>query len=130
VATRWGLADLDPLDKSDGSPSFDASDISDSGFVVGSSTAESSTGQKAAYAVMWSPTGQITDLNTPACTRLYGDAESVEPMGTATTQSCMPGWSDIRLVSATAVNETGQIAGTAWSCVTQKFHPFILTPIP
>ena len=117
--------DLGALDDTD---SF-AYDISDSGRVVGKSRAMACVGgwpSFGEYAVVWEPSGTIQDLNNLACTRLKGSAASVAPLKGS---SCNADWSNVQLMSADAVNEKGQIAGTAWNCTTQQYQPFILTPI-
>ncbi len=120
--------DLGALDNADPTHSF-AYDISDSGRVVGKSRAMACVGgwpSLGEYAVVWEPGGTIQDLNNLACTRLKGSAASVAPLKSS---SCNADWSSVQLVSADAVNEKGQIAGTAWNCTTQQYQPFILTPI-
>jgi hypothetical protein len=133
LATVWRpngtitqLTSIDPVN-----PNSQGMDINNAGVVVGWSGASSATSPAAGqYAVVWSANGQIADLNTLACTRLFGDALSVDPMLTSITGACSSAWSTFQLVKATAVNESGQIAGFAWNCVTKLLQPFILTPIP
>lgn len=131
-ATLWeangSAKNLGALDSAPTTHSI-AHDIADSGQVVGRSRADACVNGWPAlgeYAVAWDSAGQIHDLNTLACTRLTGDAASTAPVAGG---ACGSNWSKAQLVRANAVNEKGQIAGVAWNCTTQRYEPFILTPL-
>lgn len=81
-----------------------AYDINAAGYAVGQAFPQGSNGT---HAVVWSPDGQVTDLNT-----LVTD---------------LTGWEE--LFSATGINDFGQIVGYG-SLTGGGEHAFLLTPVP